>query len=74
MKHKIYNKYRRHELDGFSGKEYFASHGKRQHYKKEFVREWTPIKRKQFRAGCKLIDDGARIEVVVGIVKEFRHG
>lgn len=68
-------KFSRHDdMRGFSGREYFASHGKRQHYKEELVREWTPIKRKQFRAGCKLIEDGARIEVVVGIVKEFRHG
>ena len=68
-------KFSRHDdMRCFSGKEYFASHGKRQHYKKEFVRNWTPLKRKQFRAGCKLIVDGARIEVVVGIVKEFRHG
>lgn len=66
--------YRRHELDGFSGREYFASHGKRQHYKNEFVREWTPTKRKQFRAGRKLLEEGVRIEVIVAIVEEVCHG
>lgn len=67
QKHK---KFRRHDdMRGFSGKDYIASHGKRQHYKQDREWDWTPQKRKLYRTGCKLIEEGIRVEVVIGVIK-----
>lgn len=62
---------RRHDMDGFSAKDYFASHHKRASYKK--ARIWTPRKKKLFKTGLELIEDGVRIEVVVSAIRRFGH-
>lgn len=68
MKHK-HNKFRRHDdLRGFSGKEYIRSQGRRQLYKTERI--WTKEKRRLFKAGLQLLDDGIRVEVIIGVIKE----
>lgn len=68
------NKFRRHDdMRGFSGKDYIASHGKRQHYKQDREWNWTPQKRKLYRTGCKLIEEGIRVEVVIGVIKEVAN-
>ena len=62
------NKFRRHDdLRGFSGKEYIRSQGSRQLYKTERI--WTKEKRRLFKAGLQLLDDGIRVEVVIGVIK-----
>lgn len=71
MRKKHSKKYRRQDdLRGFSGKDYIASHGKRQHYKEDRSWEWTPKKRRLYRTGCRLLEDGFRVEVVIGVIKE----
>ena len=65
QKHK---KFRRHDdMRGFSGKEYIRSQGRRQLYKTERI--WTKEKRRLFKAGLQLLDDGIRVEVVIGVIK-----
>ena len=60
--------YRPHDdLRGFSGKEYIRSQGRRQLYKTERI--WTKEKRRLFKAGLQLLDDGIRVEVVIGVIK-----
>ena len=68
MKHKNKKYYRPHDdLRGFSGKEYIRSQGRRQLYKTERI--WTKEKRRLFKAGLQLLDDGIRVEVVIGVIK-----
>ena len=65
QKHK---KFSRHDdMRGFSGKEYIRSQGRRQLYKTERI--WTKEKRRLFKAGLQLLDDGIRVEVVIGVIK-----
>jgi hypothetical protein len=65
QKHK---KFRRHDdMRGFSGKEYIRSQGRRQLYKTERI--WTKEKRRLFKTGLQLLDDGIRVEVVIGVIK-----
>jgi hypothetical protein len=65
QKHK---KFRRHDdLRGFSGKEYIRSQGRRQLYKTERI--WTKEKRRLFKTGLQLLDDGIRVEVVIGVIR-----
>lgn len=67
MKHK-HNKFRPHDdLRGFSGKEYIRSQGRRQLYKTERI--WTKEKRRLFKTGLQLLDDGIRVEVVIGVIR-----
>ena len=74
MNKKKHKKFRRHDdMRGFSGKDYIASHGKRQHYKLDREWDWTPQKRKLYRTGCKLIEEGIRVEVVIGVIKEVTN-
>jgi hypothetical protein len=69
QKHK---KFRRHDdLRGFSGKEYIRSQGRRQLYKTERI--WTKEKRRLFKTGLQLLDDGIRVEVVIGVIKEVAN-
>ena len=70
MKKKHRNHYRHDDMRGFSAKAYFQSHGKRQWYKNDREWDWTPQKRKLYRTGCKLLDEGIRVEVVIGVIKE----
>lgn len=65
QKHK---KFRPHDdLRGFSGKEYIRSQGRRQLYKTERI--WTKEKRRLFKTGLQLLDDGIRVEVVIGVIR-----
>lgn len=65
QKHK---KFRRHDdLRGFSGKEYIRSQGRRQLYKTERI--WTKEKRRLFKTGLQLLDEGIRVEVVIGVIR-----
>ena len=59
------------DLRGFSGKEYIRSQGRRQLYKTERI--WTKEKRRLFKAGLQLLDDGIRVEVVIGVIKEVTN-
>jgi hypothetical protein len=68
MKKKKHKKFRRHDdLRGFSGKEYIRSQGRRQLYKTERI--WTKEKRRLFKTGLQLLDDGIRVEVVIGVIR-----
>ena len=65
QKHK---KFRRHDdMRGFSGKEYIRSQGRRQLYKTERI--WTKEKRRLFKTGLQLLDEGIRVEVVIGVIR-----
>ena len=65
QKHK---KFRRHDdLRGFSGKEYIRSQGRHQLYKTERI--WTKEMRRLFKTGLQLLDDGIRVEVVIGVIR-----
>ena len=55
-----------------NGAEYFRSHGKRYGYKKPRV--WTQEKRRLYREGMRMLDDGFHIEVVVYVIREVSRG
>ena len=78
---KVKNRKRRHNGerhaerefgDICNGAEYFRSHGKRYGYKKPRV--WTQEKRRLYREGMRMLDDGFHIEVVVNVIREVSRG
>ena len=52
---------------------YFRSHRDR-HYLDHEDRVWTKEKRRLFRTGRKMLDDGFRIELVVNVIREVLNG